>query len=181
MTPCSQALLVTTILLSGRCGGDPGANVTNEPEASVIESPAEPEPAAEITTPGPKDDPAPEPQVPPPMYISQVLGMSRQMVETLFTPVEPPDPDGWVRYNDDLLMRYENDAVVEVLQKVTAGLTCIDAAKWMGFAETMSPIYKSDGCVWPQDSIKHLLGEGFSGYLDLTTGGFTATLTAQRP
>ena len=169
------------MILAIACGGNGGAQApgdTAEPE---------PEPEAPVVTlipSGEEIDTDTGPQVVsdeklaviPSMPLSQLLGKARVDIETLFHPNEPGHAEGWVRYNKHLEVRYEKQRCVELIQLVPGGLTCRAAARWVGFGETMAPIYRADKCVWPAVSLKHLLGPGVSGELVFQGGVFRARL-----
>ena len=112
----------------------------------------------------------------PSMPLSQLLGKTRADIETLFHPSEPGHAEGWVRYNEHLEVRYEKQRCVEMILLVRGGLTCRGAASWVGFGKAMAPIHRVGKCVWPADSLKHLLGPGVSGELVLQGGVFRARL-----
>jgi hypothetical protein len=112
----------------------------------------------------------------PSMPISQLLGKIRADIETLFYPSQPGHAAGWVRYNQHLEVRYDEQRCVELVQLVPGGLTCREAARWVGFGAAMAPIYRAEKCVWPPKSLKHLLGDGVSGELILEGGMFRARL-----
>jgi hypothetical protein len=112
----------------------------------------------------------------PSMPLSQLLGKVRADIETLFHPAAEGHAEGWVRYNDHLEVRYEQGRCVELIQLVPAGLSCIEAARWVGFVGAMAPIYQAKRCVWPPASLKHSLGVGVSGDLALDGGIFRAQL-----
>jgi hypothetical protein len=155
-------------VLAIACGGSGG----NEAQIAVLSAP------------GAKIDTDAEPRVVsdeklaviPSMPLSQLLGKTRADIETLFRPNEPGHADGWVRYNEHIEVLYEKQLCVELIQLVPGGLTCRAAASWMGFGKTMAPIYRADKCVWPADSLKHLLGPGVSGELVFQGGVFRARL-----
>jgi hypothetical protein len=115
----------------------------------------------------------------PSMPLSQLLGKPRADVETLFHPAEAGHAEGWVRYNDHLEVRYEQGRCVEFIQLVPAGLSCSDAARWVGFGDAMAPIFRAKACVWPPNSLKHSLGSGVSGDLSLEGGAFRAQLDSR--
>jgi hypothetical protein len=112
----------------------------------------------------------------PSMPLSQLLGKTRADIETLFHPAAEGHTEGWVRYHDHLEVRYEQRRCVELIQLVPAKLSCIEAARWVGFGEAMAPIYQATRCVWPPGSLKHALGAGVSGDLNLDGGIFRAQL-----
>ena len=110
----------------------------------------------------------------PSMPMSQLLGKTRADIETLFHPSAPGHAKGWVRYNEHLELRYEGEVCVEMLLRVGDGLTCTEAARWVGFAAAMAPIHRARKCLWPPNSLKHSLGRGVSGELSLADGIFAA-------
>lgn len=178
-----QHLITIGAMLATACGGNSGAQApgdTAEPESK-------PEPQAPLVvlnSPETEIDTDTGPQVVsdeklaviPSMPLSQLLGKTRANIETLFHPNEPGHAEGWVRYNEHLEVRYEKQLCVELIQLVPGGLTCRAAARWVGFGETMAPIYRADKCVWPANSLKHLLGQGVSGELVFQGGMFRARL-----
>lgn len=122
----------------------------------------------------------------PAMSISELLGKTRDDIETLLAPVKPETRDekkalkleekeGWIHYTEHLKVRFSDDEIaIELVQQVPADLTCQDAAKWLGFGEAMAPKKNKDNCEWPQKSDKHLLGPGIHGKLTLEGASFHA-------
>ncbi len=122
----------------------------------------------------------------PAMSISELLGKARDDIETLLAPVKPETRDekkalkleekeGWIHYTEHLKVRFSDDEIViELVQQVPADLTCLDAAKWLGFGDAMAPVKNKDNCEWPQESDKHLLGPGVHGKLTLDGAIFHA-------
>lgn len=155
-------LLVASIALGCGTGGAP-AVAAEEPAVSDSET-------------GPRVESEEQLAEIPSMPLSQLLGKSRADIETLFRPAAAGHTEGWVRYNEHLEVRYEQGRCVEMIQMVRGGLTCKEAARWVGFGDAMAPIYKAKKCVWPPDSLKHSLGKGVSGDLSLDGGAFRAQL-----
>ncbi len=122
----------------------------------------------------------------PAMPISELLGKARDDIETLLAPVKPETRDekkalklekkeGWIHYTKHLKVRFSDDEIaIELVQQVPADLTCLDAAKWLGFDDAMAPKKNEDNCEWPQKSDKHLLGPGVHGKLILNNASFHA-------
>lgn len=125
----------------------------------------------------------------PAMPISELLGKARADIETLLAPVKPEDrkekkarkleeKEGWIHYTEHLKVRFsEDDIAIELVQQVPADLTCLDAAKWLGFVDAMTPKKNKDNCEWPQKSVKHLLGPDVHGKLTLEDAMFYAFKT----
>ena len=161
-------LMTIGAVLAVACGGSGG----DEASAVVLSAPG-----TEVSTDtGPRVMSDEKLAAIPSMPLSQLLGKTRADIETLFYPSKPGHAKGWVRYNEHLEVRYEKQLCVEIMQLVPGGLTCRAAARWVGFGETMAPIYRADKCVWPADSLKHLLGPGVSGELVFQGGVFRARL-----
>jgi len=169
------------VVIAAACGGSgtagaPGDTTEPEPELqaplAVLSSPE-----TEIgTDTGPRVVSDEKLAVIPSMPLSQLLGRTRANIETLFYPNEHGHAEGWVRYNRGLEVRYEKQRCVEMILLVRGGLTCRGAASWVGFGKAMSPIQRVGKCVWPADSLKHLLGPNISGELILQGGVFRARL-----
>ena len=172
-----QHLTTAGVVLAIACGGSGGAGApgdTAEPEPAHEERLALlGAPRAEIDTDAGARVVSDEKLAAiPSMPLSQLLGKTRADIETLFYPSEPGHAEGWVRYNEHLEVRYEKQRCVELIQLAPGGLTCREAARWVGFSEAMAPIHRADKCVWPADSLKHLLGTGTSGELVYQGGVF---------
>lgn len=69
----------------------------------------------------------------------------------------------WVFYSETLRVRFKDGKVAEVREKTPEGLSCKEAARWMGFKKAHTPILKPDRCIWPARSPEHGLGAGVSG------------------
>lgn len=134
------------------------------------DAPPEAEPSSAVVV---SDEPL---AVIPSMPISQLLGRTRANIETLFHPARPDTEPGWTRYNQHLIVRYEGEVALELVQLVPGGLDCVAAAHWMGFGDASPPLRRRDRCLWPPQSDRHSLGEGVSGELILQGGRFTARL-----
>ena len=125
----------------------------------------------------------------PAMPISELLGKTRDDIETLLAPVKPEDreekkarkleeKEGWIHYTEHLKVRFSDDDIaLELVQQVPADLSCIDAAKWLGFGDAMAPVKYKDNCEWPQKSDKHLLAPDVHGKLTLDGAIFHAFKT----
>jgi len=144
-------------------------------DRAPVEAPPDPPPAAGVDA-GPRVTSHEELAEIPSMPISQLLGKTRAEIETLFYPSQAGHAAAWVRYNPHLEVRYEEERCVELIQLVRDGLTCRDAARWIGFGAAMAPIHRAGSCVWPPGSLKHSLGAGVSGELLLEGGTFRARL-----
>ncbi len=160
-------LFVCILLASPACTRN--AVSEHEPEQQARAAPVAAE-APAVSTVTSDEQLAPIPSMP----ISQLLGRTREHVETLFSPVGPEADAGWARYNRHLVVRYEDDILVEMVQRVPGELTCLEAARWMGFGSAQPPIRRADRCVWPPESQRHRLGDGVSGELILDGGHFRA-------
>ncbi len=122
----------------------------------------------------------------PAMPISELLGKARDDIETLLAPEKPEtreekkarrleEKEGWIHYTEHLKVRFSDDEIaIELVQKVPEDLTCLDAAKWLGFGDAMAPKKNKDNCEWPQKSVMHLLGPGVHGKLTLDGAIFHA-------
>lgn len=128
----------------------------------------------------------------PSMPIAQLLGKSRADIETLVSPVKPESKEeraamrkeakeGWTRYTANLRIRYEDaDVAVELEQQVPSELSCVDAAKWLGFADAESPTEADGRCVWSAGEGGARLGGGGSGDLDRKSSIFRASRPFQQ-
>lgn len=106
----------------------------------------------------------------PAIPAARLLGMTRANIQARLAPFAKEDKEGWVRYGSALAIRYRSDRAIEVAMRVPAGKTCEEAAQWAGFEQPGPPLRRSDRCVWPTHSEKHLLSKGRSGALDLASG-----------
>lgn len=107
------------------------------------------------------------------LTVSALLGKARADVEALLDPIGPDDPDvpeGWIRYSDHLKLLFEEEIVVELIQEVPEGKTCLESARWLGFADAEEPTEAADGCRWSAGA----LGPGVGGELLQKTGLFRA-------
>jgi hypothetical protein len=123
----------------------------------------------------------------PSMPIALLLGKSRADIETLVSPVKPESKEeravmrkeakeGWTRYTANLRIRYEDaDVAVELEQQVPSELSCVEAAKWLGFADAESPTEADGRCVWSAGKGGAKLGGGESGDLDRKSSIFRAS------
>jgi hypothetical protein len=122
----------------------------------------------------------------PAMPIAQLLGKSRKDVEALQAPVKPVTheekvaarkeaKEGWTRYTANLRIRFDDaDIAVAIEQQVPATLSCLDAAKWLGFAEAEPPVDGKERCTWTAEAGDNSLGGGASGELDRKSAMFKA-------
>jgi hypothetical protein len=122
----------------------------------------------------------------PAITIAQVLGMARKDVEALQSPAKPETPEqkaeakrdakeGWVRLTSNLKVQFDDaDVAIAFEQQVPAGLSCLDAAKWLGFADAAPPVDTPELCKWTDDKGDANLGGGAHGELDRKTSLFTA-------
>jgi hypothetical protein len=109
----------------------------------------------------------------PTLTVSALLGKTREDVEALLDPIGPEDPDdpeGWIRYSDHLKLKFAEEIVVELIQEVPEGKTCLEAARWLGFGDAKEPTEAADGCRWSEGA----LGPGTGGELLQKTGLFRA-------
>lgn len=114
----------------------------------------------------------------PAIPIANFLGKSRDDIESLFAPLGPEDPAnpaGWVRYTDHLKLLYVNEAVSELAQQVPSGLSCVEAAKWLGFTEVDEPSVSDDRCTWTGKP-GNALGAKIAGEVSVKAGLFHARL-----
>lgn len=109
----------------------------------------------------------------PTLTVSALLGKTRADVEALLDPIgpeDPEDPEGWIRYSDHLKLLFAEEVVVELIQEVPEGKTCLEAARWLGFGDAEEPTQAADGCTWSAGA----LGKGVGGKLPPKTGLFHA-------
>jgi len=118
--------------------------------------------------------------------IAQLLGKSRADIETLLSPVKPETreekaaarkeaKEGWTRYTANLRIRYDAaDIAVAFEQQVPADLSCLQAAKWLGFEDAATPTDEKERCVWSRGASGPSLGGGANGELDRKTSIFKA-------
>jgi hypothetical protein len=116
----------------------------------------------------------------PTLTVADLLGKSRENVESLLDPIGPDDPEnpeGWIRFSDHLKLLFVEDVVSELIQEVPEGKSCVDAAKWLGFGSPAEPIQTGDSCRWPDDDKAHALADGVGG--ELQTSGLFHAWTAK--
>lgn len=121
--------------------------------------------------------------------LSQLLAKSQNTVEAIFVPVEPATKEeknalkeaakaGWVKYSAHLRVRYLDNVAVEMEQRVPDGLSCIDAAKWLGFKNAKTPASEDNKeCKWPVDDTAHSLDKGIYGSMSKHNALFNALTT----
>jgi hypothetical protein len=109
--------------------------------------------------------------------IATLLGKSRTEIEALHAPVKPATKEekararqeakeGWTRYTANLRIRYDDAGVaIEFEQEVPAKLTCLDAAKWLGFDKAGTPVDGVERCTWSGADGGGDLGGGVNGEL----------------
>jgi len=97
------------------------------------------------------------------------LGQARADVERALKPTGTKPVDGdWVRYGDDLALRYAGGRVVALRGRVALGMDCVQAAAWLGYIAGKGrgfPLRKRWGCLWPGLSERHRLAPGLAGQL----------------
>ena len=124
------------------------------------------------------------------MPIAQLLGKSRADIETLQAPAKPKTheekvaarkeaKEGWTRYTANLRIQYDAANVAVALeQQVPATLSCLEAAKWLGFGKAAPPVEEKARCVWTAGPGDGSLGGGASGELDRKSALFKASKPA---
>jgi hypothetical protein len=104
----------------------------------------------------------------PTLTVADLLGKTREEVESLLAPIGPEDPEnpeGWIRYSDHLKLLFAEETVTELIQEVPEGKSCVDAARWIGFPDPAEPVQAADSCRWPDDDDAHELADGVGGEL----------------
>jgi hypothetical protein len=94
------------------------------------------------------------------------LGQARPAVEASLKPTGRAG--AWVKYGDHLALRFAKDRVVGVRAAVALGMTCIEAAAWLGYPAGKGrgfPLRRRWGCEWPGISERHRLAPGVAGRL----------------
>jgi len=128
----------------------------------------------------------------PAMPIAQVLGKTRDDIETLQAPMKPKTPEekatakkeakeGWTRFTPNLKVQFDDeDIAVALEQQVPEGLSCLDAAKWLGFAGAKAPAETPERCTWTAGGA-NALGNGAHGEMDQKSFLFKALKPAPAP
>lgn len=96
----------------------------------------------------------------------RLLGQPRVTVEATLTPTGK-DAD-WIQYGPDLALRYVGDQVVALRARVALGMSCVEAAAWLGWVAGRGrgfPMRRRDSCEWPGLSERHRLQAGVAGRL----------------
>ena len=126
------------------------------------------------------------------MPIAQLLGKTRAEIGSLQAPLKPETPaqkaeakreakEGWMRYTPNLRVRFDDaDIAVEFEQQVPSELSCLDAAKWLGFANAAPPVDAPERCKWTDAKGDANLGDGAHGELDRKTSLFRARKPAPK-
>ena len=110
--------------------------------------------------------------LPPPLQLPQLLGLPRPEVEAQLPAVTSQD-SGWVLHGADLAVRYDpHDRVERIAAGVPGGLSCSEAAEWVGYAAPPPPLRRQRSCAWPGVSERHRLRLGHAGRLDLDSATF---------
>ncbi len=110
----------------------------------------------------------------PAMTAPDMLGQARSTLERSLSGAKAAG-NGWVKYDSDLRVRYNKEKYAsELTMLVPEGLSCLEAARWLGFSKAAAPLLKPHKCSWPAQDARHSLGPGNSGSLDLKTRRFRA-------
>lgn len=101
----------------------------------------------------------------PAIPASQLLGQQRSALERQLPAGSPQG--AWHSYQDgSLRVRYQQGRATELMAYVPEGMTCRQAARWVGFPQATAPRLEPHRCTWPAADPRHHLGRGFSGELD---------------
>lgn len=103
------------------------------------------------------------------------LGKVRDEVETTLKASKRPASSSaktiagaWVAYGKHLALRYREGRVVALRANVALGMSCVDAAAWLGYPAGKGrgfPLRRRWGCEWPGISMRHRLAKGLAGRL----------------
>jgi hypothetical protein len=197
-TTCHWVVVLCAAALAASCGMRPPPEYHDASKAETVD--LTPMPPAEAADAGAAEDVDEPPDGPgmgtlsiglplaavPAITIAQVLGMARKDIEALQAPVKPETPEqkveakrdaklGWVRLTSNLKVQFDDaDIAIAFEQQVPAELSCLDAAKWLGFADAAPPIDAPELCKWTDAKGDANLGDGAHGELDRKTSLFTA-------
>lgn len=165
---------------------DPNAGPTSGPDAEPDAEPdakpdAKPDAGAVQAAKNARDILLPlDPNVPVAMPLDRFLGRSRRRIERLLRPTAGVDiGNGWVRYGKSFALKYERRCAVELAVAMPAGTSCTGPLSGIGFGKRGPPLRRRNICLWPADSVRHPLGKGLSGSLDLRNGMFHAQLVGK--
>jgi hypothetical protein len=195
-------VLCAAAVWAAGCGMRPPREYNDVSNADQVDLTPLPPPAENVDA-GPSDDVDASPDGPgmgtlsiglpwaavPVMPIAELLGKTRKEIETLQAPVKPKTPEekatakkeakeGWTRFTPNLKVRFDDDDIaIELEQQVPAGLSCLDAAKWLGFADAKLPVEAKERCTWTADGA-NALGNGARGEMVRKSSVFNASKPA---
>jgi hypothetical protein len=200
-TVCHWVVVLCAAALAASCGMRPPPEYHDASKAETVDLTPMPAPTEAVDSGAADDDDVDEPPNGPGMgtlsiglplaavpaiTIAQVLGMARKDIEALQSPLKPETPEqkaeakrdakeGWVRLTPNLKVQFDDaNVAIAFEQQVPVDLSCMDAAKWLGFADAAAPIDAPERCKWTDDKGDANLGGGARGELDRKTSLFTA-------
>jgi len=201
----SVVVLCAAAVWAASCGMRPPREYNDVSKADNVDLSPLPPPAEDVDA-GALEDPDASPDGPgmgtlsiglpwaavEAMPIAQLLGKTRKEIEALQAPVKPETPEqkaeakkdtkqGWVRFTANLRVQFDDaDIAIAFEQQVPSDLSCLDAAKWLGFADAAPPVDAPERCKWTDAKGDSNLGNGACGELDRKTSLFTAKKPAPK-